>query len=130
MRNRILIVEDNQANCELLCDWLEAEGYEVLTATDLGAAFAAVENQNPHAVLLDVKLGAEDGLRLAQQMRREVRSRHIPIIAVTAKAMIAEEERMLQAGCNAYVSKPIDFRLLRGHLEHWLSASRKSPFSP
>jgi two-component system cell cycle response regulator DivK len=124
MRHRILIVEDNQANRELLSDWLEAEGYEVRTATDLNTAFTAVESQNPHAVLLDVKLGADDGLKLAQWMRQEVRFRSIPVIAVTANAMVAEEERMLQAGCNAYVPKPIDFRLLRVGLERWLTASR------
>jgi CheY-like chemotaxis protein len=121
MRHRILIVEDNEANRELLADWLEAEGYEVLTAADLKSAVTAVENLNPRAVLLDVKLGAEDGLKLAQWMRQEVRFRNIPVIAVTANAMVAEEERMLQAGCNAYVPKPIDFRVLRQHLERWLA---------
>lgn len=123
MRHRVLIVEDNQANRELLSDWLETEGYEVLTAIDLKTAFAAVENQKPRAVLLDVKLGADDGLKLARWMRQEVRFRSIPVIAVTAHAMVAEEERLLQAGCNAYVTKPIDFRLLRQHLGRWLATS-------
>ncbi len=129
MRIRVLIVEDNQANRELLCDWLEAEGYAVLTATNLVAAFAAVEEQSPHAVLLDVKLGGEDGLQLAKRMRHESRFRSIPIIAVTANAMLAEEERMLQAGCNAYVPKPIDFEKLRQHLQRWLVAASKAGFA-
>lgn len=122
MRHRVLIVEDNPANRELLSDWLEAEGCEVLTAADLKSAFTAVENQNLHAVLLDVQLGADDGLQLVQWMRREARFQRIPVIAVTAHAMVAEQERMLQAGCNDYVSKPIDFRGLRERLQRWLGA--------
>jgi len=123
MRHRILIVEDNPANRELLADWLELEGYEVVAAADLKSAFTAVENQNPHAVLLDIQLGAEDGLQLARWMRQQARFQRIPVIAVTAHAMVAEHERMLQAGCNDYVSKPIDFRTLRHYLEQWLTLS-------
>jgi two-component system cell cycle response regulator DivK len=123
MRHRILSVEDNPANRELLSDWLETEGYEVLTAAVLPAAFLAVENENPHAVLLDVQLGGDDGLKLAQWMRQDPRFQSIPIVAVTANAMVTEEERLLQAGCNGYVPKPIDFQKLRQHLQRWLPAS-------
>ena len=126
MRQRILIVEDNQANRELLSDWLETEGYQVLTAVDLKTAFAAVETQNPQAVLLDVQLGTDDGLQLAQWMRREARFQRIPVIAVTAHAMVAEESRILQAGCNGFVPKPIDFHVLRGGLKRWLADSGRA----
>jgi DNA-binding response OmpR family regulator len=61
MKHRILVVEDNRLNSELLRDWLEVEGYEVATAADLNAAFAAVRSQPPNAVLLDIQLGSEDG---------------------------------------------------------------------
>jgi len=123
VKHRVLIVEDNAANRELLSDWLEAEGYDVLTAADLKTAFSAVENQHPHAVLLDVQLGADDGLQLAHWMRRQARFQHLPVIAVTAHAMVAEESRILQAGCNGYVPKPIDFRQLRESLERCVAAS-------
>jgi len=117
MNQRILVVEDNPLNCELLCDWLETEGFVVLTAGSLNEAFAALENQAPHAVLLDVQLGAEDGLSLAEWIRNDPRFRSLPVIAVTAHAMVTDQRRVMQAGCNACVSKPIDFKCLSRHLE-------------
>jgi len=127
MKYRILVVEDNQPNRELLCDWLEAHDYEVLSAEDLGAALRALEDQQPDAVLLDVQLGSEDGLSLAAWMRRQPKLCHVPVIAVTAHAMVTEQQRFLQAGCNACVSKPIDFKLLSEQLERWLDPQRKVP---
>ncbi|HXQ25120.1 MAG TPA: response regulator [Candidatus Acidoferrales bacterium] len=123
MSHRILVVEDNQPNRELLCDWLESEGFEVLSAANLEQAFAALKGEPPHAVLLDVQLGSEDGLALAGWLRRQPALREIPIIAVTAHAMVTDHERVLQAGCNACVSKPIDFRVLGVQLERWLNVA-------
>jgi CheY-like chemotaxis protein len=120
----ILIVEDNALNRELLCDWLEVEGFEVLSAEDLSAARRALEARRPDAVLLDVQLGAEDGLALAGWMRKVPKLNGIPVIAVTAHAMVTEQERFLHAGCNACVPKPIDFKVLREELERWLDMSR------
>jgi CheY-like chemotaxis protein len=121
LKHRILVVEDNQPNRELLCDWLEAEGFEALAAENLEQAFAAFKDQPPHAVLLDVQLGPEDGLSLATWIRREPKLHNIPVIAVTAHAMVTDQERVLQAGCNACISKPVDFRLLGEQLERWLT---------
>ncbi|MFY9529030.1 MAG: response regulator [Candidatus Acidiferrales bacterium] len=121
MKHCILVVEDNQLNRELLCDWLETRGYEVVSASDLKEGFAAVEKAKPHAVLLDVQLGADDGLSLAAWIREQTALRHIPVIAVTAHAMVVEQERILLAGCNACVSKPIEFQLLEGQLQQWLA---------
>jgi CheY-like chemotaxis protein len=126
MKHRILVVEDNLANRELLCDWLEAAGFEVRAAENLEQAFSALESQQPHAVLLDVQLGREDGLVFASRVRQEAKFRHIPILAVTAHAMVADHERVIQAGCNAYISKPIDFKLLRQHLDQRLGVA--NPF--
>ncbi len=120
MNHRILVVEDNPLNRELLCDWLETEGFTVTTAENLDEAFAAFEGQPPEVVLLDVQLGPEDGLALAAWIRDTPRFRSLPVIAVTAHAMVTDQQRVMQAGCNACVSKPIDFRLLRNHLEAWL----------
>lgn len=121
MKHRVLVVEDNPLNRELLCDWLEMEGYEVCTATDLGSARAVVETQRPHAILLDIQLGAEDGLALAAWLRQQPDLASTPVIAVTAHAMVTEQERILHAGCNAHVSKPIDFRALSEQLRRWLT---------
>jgi CheY-like chemotaxis protein len=120
--HRILVVEDNLVNRELLCVWLETEGYDVASAEDLKAAFAAVQSQPPHAVLLDIQLGDEDGATFATWVRQQDSSlREIPIIAVTAHAMTTERQRILQAGCNACVSKPIDFQGLKDQLNAWLA---------
>ena len=123
MKYRVLVVEDNPANRELLCDWLEAEGFDVQGAESLQQAFSTLEIQQPQVVLLDVQLGREDGLEFASRVRQDTTFRQIPIIAVTAHAMVADHERVIQAGCNACVSKPIDFKLLRKQLEQWLDRS-------
>jgi CheY-like chemotaxis protein len=127
MKARILVVEDNQPNRELLSDWLEAEGFQVLFAEDLQEGFAALRNPGIDAVLLDVQLGADDGLALATWVRNQPRLRNTPVIAVTAHAMVTDQERVLNAGCNASISKPIDFRLLRQQLERWLGQPAYSP---
>jgi two-component system cell cycle response regulator/two-component system cell cycle response regulator DivK len=120
--HRILVVEDNAINRELLCDWLEAQGYAVLGAEDLGGAERLLQGQQPDAVLLDVQLGSEDGLSLAAWMRRQPRFSGIPVIAVTAHAMVTEQQRFLQSGCNACISKPVEFKLLKRELDKWLAA--------
>jgi two-component system, cell cycle response regulator DivK len=126
MSHHVLVVEDNPANCELLNDWLESEGFEVASAVNLDQAFAALKRKRPDVVLLDVQLGAEDGLAVAVWLRNEPALSAIPIIAVTAHAMIADQERMLQAGCSACISKPVDFSRLKRQLDHWLRVMTKS----
>lgn len=120
MTRRILVVEDNELNRELLCDWLEAENYYVASATNLEQAFAAIQEIPPDAVLLDVQLGDQDGLSIAWWIRKQAKLSHIPVIAVTAHAMVTEQERIFLAGCNACVSKPIDFKVLSKQLQQWL----------
>jgi CheY-like chemotaxis protein len=123
MKNFVLVVEDNLANQELLQDWLEAEGFEVVSAGNLQSALNALEARTPQMVLLDVQLGTEDGLALSAWIRSNPPISHIPIIAVTAHAMMADQQRVVQAGCNACVPKPIDFKILRGQLAQWLGSS-------
>jgi len=127
VKNRILVVEDNPLNRELLCDWLEAEGHEVLSAEDLATARRLLTNQQPEAVLLDVQLGHEDGLSLAAWMRQQPNLCRIPVIAVTAHALVTEQQRFLQAGCNACVSKPVNFKMLSEELERWLAPFGELP---
>jgi two-component system sensor histidine kinase/response regulator len=122
MSHRILVVEDNLLNRELLCDWLETEGFTAVAAETLAEAFAAFDEHAPHAVLLDVQLGIEDGLSLASWIRGDARFRSLPVIAVTAHAMVTDQQRVMQAGCNACVSKPIDFGLLKDQLKACLNS--------
>jgi two-component system, cell cycle response regulator DivK len=116
----ILIVEDNPLNRELLRDWLEAEGYEVWSAADLKASYEVFSKRLPDAVLLDINLGKDDGLDLLAWMRQKPETRDIPVIAVTAHVLVAEQQRILKAGCKACHSKPINFQLLREELNRWL----------
>jgi len=121
MKKRVLVVEDNPLNSELLRDWLEVEGYETPIAADLNAAFAAVRGQPPDVVLLDVQLGTDDGLLLASWMLEQPVLCLIPVIAVTAQAMVTERQRILASGCRSVVPKPIDFAVLQEQLRFWLS---------
>jgi two-component system cell cycle response regulator DivK len=123
MRGPILVVEDNEPNRELISDWLETQGYAVCTAENLREAFAAVKDQSPCAVLLDVQLGSEDGLSFAAWVRQQEDLQSMPVIAVTAHAMVTDHERVIRAGCSACISKPIDFKQLREQLLLWISVT-------
>src|SRR5579859_3659605 len=123
----ILIVEDNQLNRELLRDWLEVEGYDVWSAVDLKDSYEAISKRLPDAVLLDINLGKDNGLDLLAWMRQKPEAREIPVIAVTAHALVAEQEQVLKAGCRACLAKPIDFRQLKEELNRWLRDSKTSP---
>jgi len=129
LKHGILVVEDNQLNCELLCDWLEVEGYEVWSAADLKVSYEVLAKRLPDAVLLDINLGAENGLDLVAWMRQKPELGEIPVIAVTAHALVTEQEGILQAGCRACLSKPIDFQLLREELDRCLRDSKTSQIS-
>jgi two-component system cell cycle response regulator DivK len=130
LKRCILVVEDNQLNRELLRDWLEVEGYEVWSATDLKSSYDVFTKRIPDAVLLDINLGKDDGLSLVAWMRQKPETREIPVIAVTAHAMAAEQERILKSGCIACLSKPIDFQQLREQLNLQLTPSRVPQQSP
>jgi len=126
VKHCILVVEDNQLNRQLLRDWLEVEGYEVWSAADLKASYEAFSKRLLDAVLLDINLGPENGLDLIAWLRQKPELGQVPVIAVTAHALVAEQERILQAGCRACLSKPIDFQLLREALDRWLQDSKMS----
>ena len=126
MKHCILVVEDNQLNGELLRDWLEVEGYEVRAAADLKTSYEVFAKRLPDAVLLDINLGSESGLDLVGWMRQKPELCEIPVVAVTAHALLTEQEGILQAGCRACLSKPIDFQLLQKELNRWLQGSKTS----
>ena len=130
MKFGILVVEDNLPNRELLCDWLEVEGYEVWSAADLKTSYEILATHRPDAVLLDINLGAENGLDLVAWMQQKSEIAEIPVLAVTAHALVAEQQRILQAGCRACLSKPIHFQGLRNELNHWLQARVVSRTEP
>lgn len=108
----ILIVEDNPLNMELVADILDAHGYQIIQATSGKDAIAKVEQNLPNLVLMDIQLPGLDGLTVTGILKDNPKTAGIPIIALTAHAMRGDEERAKQAGCDGYISKPIDTRAL------------------
>lgn len=108
----ILIVDDNPANMKLLSFVLSTRGYEVHAAADASEAWATLSQLAPGLILMDLQLPGIDGLSLSRRLKADPRYRHIPIVAVTASAMKGDEERALQAGCDGYITKPIDTRAI------------------
>src|SRR5260221_1329515 len=101
MKPRLLLVEDNKVNLIMLRDWLESEDLDVQVAENLDAARQALLRGALDLVLLDVRLGTEDGLDLARWIRTQADLRRLPVIAVTAHALRHEQDEILRAGCNA-----------------------------
>jgi CheY-like chemotaxis protein len=120
-RLRVLVVDDTPANLRLLSHVLKRGGWEVATATNASEAFASVSSFSPAAILLDLQLPGIDGLTIARQLKAASDTRHIAIIAVTAYAMSGDEERARAAGCDGYVTKPIDTRSLSRIVEQTLA---------
>ncbi|SRR5579871_360699 len=123
-KTRVLVVEDNPMNMEMLVEWLEIAGYQVDTAEDLATARSRFAAACPALVLLDIRLGDEDGADFSRWVRErpEPPSSQVPVIAVTAHALRDEQDRILQAGCNAVVCKPVDLRVLKDEMQRWLKA--------
>lgn len=117
----ILVVEDNFMNMELVTDILEANGYRVIQAITGNEALNKVNETSPDLVLMDIQLPGLDGLTATGIIKDNPETRDIPIIALTAHAMRGDEEKALMAGCDGYISKPIDTRALpitvREHLD-------------
>ena len=112
MGERVLIVDDNPTNLKLVAYLVKANGYEVDTASDADAAVAAIAAHRPRVILMDLQLPGIDGLELTRRLKADPATRDISIIAVTAYAMKGDQEKALEAGCDDYVTKPIDTRAL------------------
>ena len=108
----ILVVEDNALNMELITDILESNEYRVLQATTGREALELVRTDPPALILMDIQLPGLDGLTVTGVLKDDEKTRDIPVIALTAHAMRGDEEKARQAGCDGYISKPIDTREL------------------
>ena len=118
----ILIVDDNPSNTKLLAFILSSRGYDVRTAASADEALAALAVFHPRLILMDIQLPGMDGLTLTRQLKADPATRDISIIAATAYAMKGDEERALAAGCNGYLTKPIDTRRLPIDIERFLAS--------
>jgi two-component system cell cycle response regulator DivK len=109
---RILVVEDNEKNMKLVRDVLLATGYRTLEAATGGQAIELAAEHAPDLVLMDIQLPDVDGVNVLRRLRADERTAAIPVLAVTAQAMHGDRERLLAAGFDGYVSKPLNIREL------------------
>lgn len=109
---RILIVDDNAINLKLVAYLMKANGYVVETALDAESAIDAIRANHPDVILMDIQLPGIDGLELTRRLKADPKTRDIVIVAVTAYAMKGDQAKALAAGCDDYITKPIDTRTL------------------
>jgi CheY-like chemotaxis protein len=112
MAKTILVVDDSPANLKLIRVLLSVEGYRVLTAPDAESARAMIAASRPRLILMDLQLPGMDGLTFTRQLKSDSATHDIPIIALTAYAMKGDEDKASEAGCDGYLTKPIDTRAL------------------
>ena len=118
----ILIVDDNASNTKLLAFLLTSKGYQVRTAASASEALAVLDDFQPRLILMDIQLPGMDGLTLTRQLKADPRTSGIRIIAATAYAMKGDAERARAAGCDGYITKPIDTRRLPHDIERYLAS--------
>jgi CheY-like chemotaxis protein len=119
----VLIVDDNPLNLKLVRVLLRSEGFEVRTASDAEEALEVLEGFQPRVILMDIQLPGMDGLAFTRRLKADPATRDIAIIALTAYAMKGDEEKALGAGCDAYMSKPIDTHALPALVARHAAAS-------
>ncbi|MCB1732188.1 MAG: response regulator [Halieaceae bacterium] len=117
MNGPVLLVEDNELNREMLTRRLRRAGLEVVTAGDGREALARMQEQQPAVVLMDMSLPVLDGWTACRMAREDEQLRHIPIIALTAHAMEEDRVKAMNAGCDDYATKPVDFPALLAKIE-------------
>lgn len=110
----ILVVDDNVTNLKLVSEVLSYEGYRIFKASDAEEAQQIVARSVPDLILMDIALPGMDGLTLTRQLKSDERTRNVIIIALTAFAMKGDDAKALDAGCDGYITKPIDTRALPG----------------
>jgi CheY-like chemotaxis protein len=125
-KDSILIVDDNEMNLKLLRWLLEKNGYEVHVATDATSARASIRAVHPQLVLMDIQLPDIDGLQLTREFKADPDLRDIPVVAVTSYAMKGDRQRSLAAGCDGYITKPIDTSLFPAEVQKFLRRPRGS----
>ena len=128
MTARILIIEDNSANMELMCYLLQAFGHVVLSANDglLGCRMA--RNDAPDLILCDIHLPRLDGFGVVQELKRDLCTALVPAIAVTAQAMVGDRDRLMQAGFDGYICKPIEPEVFVTQVDTYLPEALRSTF--
>jgi CheY-like chemotaxis protein len=117
---KLLLVEDNEMNRDMLSRRLERRGYEVVIAVDGEQGIAAAKEHRPDLILMDMSLPVLDGWESTRRLKQEPDTQAIPVLALTAHAMAGERDKAIAAGCNDYDTKPVDFVRLLGKIESLL----------
>jgi CheY-like chemotaxis protein len=118
---KVMIVDDNAANLKLAGDLLEIEGFEVCRCVDAENALDTLTHVEPDLILMDLALPGIDGLQLTRKLKQEGKTSKIKIVALTASAMKGDKERILSAGCDGYITKPIDTRKFKEQILDYLN---------
>ena len=121
---KILVVEDNPQIQDIIARRLARKGYDVSKASDGDACLAALHSERPDLIIMDMNLPTKDGWQTTAEIRADTSVAHIPIIALTAHAMSAHRDKAMEAGCNDYETKPIDFEKLLPKIEALLQSQR------
>ncbi len=125
MNEKILIVEDNPQNMRLIEMTLKVKAYTLLKATDGEEALAVAIRERPDLIIMDIQLPKLSGLEVTGRLRRMVGFDHVPIIAITAYAMKGDREKSIEAGCDAYLPKPINTRELPNLIAEMLTRAKQ-----
>ena len=123
--SKILLVEDNEMNRDMLSRRLERRGYSVAIAFDGRCAISAAEEEAPDLILMDMNLPEIDGWEVTRRLKSQDATRHIPVIALTAHAMVSDRQKALEAGCDEYEAKPVQFQRLVSKIQALLE--RENP---
>jgi CheY-like chemotaxis protein len=123
---RILVVEDIPTNQMLIEAVLRANGYHVTLVGNADEALASLESSPPDLILMDIQLPGQDGLSLTRQLKGDPRFAAIPVVALTAHAMLADRQLSLDAGCVGYITKPFDTRLIADQIAGFLQRGDES----
>ena len=118
----ILIVEDNETNQMLTTAVLQRDGYRATVAGSAAEARDRIGEERPDLILMDIQLPGEDGLAFTRELKLDVATSEIPVVAITAHAMAGDAELAIQAGCSGYIAKPIDTRTLAEQVRKHLPA--------
>jgi CheY-like chemotaxis protein len=132
MSANILVVDDNPTNLKLVSEVLEFDGYDILKAVDAEAAQVILAATLPDLILMDIALPGMDGLTLTRTLKAAERTRGIRIVALTAFAMKGDDQKAFDAGCDGYITKPIDTRTLPDQVAGFLAqrSRRKNERTP
>ncbi len=118
---KILLVEDNETNRDMLSRRLARKGYEVILAVDGVEGISVARQHIPDLILMDMSLPVLDGWEATRLIKEESTTRHIPVIALTAHAMAGDREKAMEAGCDEYETKPVEFQRLLSKIEALLN---------